>query len=62
MIGAIVIVIVLVVVIPVGVVVSGATGAGLLGWLIGRDRDLANIDDDGQPNEYLRLADSDPWE
>ncbi len=62
MVGAIVIIVALVVLMPVGVVMSGAAGAGLLGWLLGRDRDLDNLDDAGEPNEYLQIADSNPWQ
>jgi len=60
--GAIILVVLLVVVAPIGVVTSGAVGAALLGWLVGRDRDLDNRDHDGQPNEHLRLADFNPWD
>ncbi len=59
--GAVVIVVLLVVVMPVGVAMSGAAGAGLLGWLLGRDRDLDNVDSSGEPNEYLTISDSNPW-
>jgi len=59
--GPIIIVVVLVVVIPVGVLVSNTVLAGALGYLLGRDRDLDNVDDDGEPNEYLAMADADPW-
>ncbi len=62
MLGAIVIVVLLVVVMPVGVAMSGAVGAGLLGWLIGRDRDLDSVDSEGRPDEHLRLANSNPWD
>ncbi len=61
MVGAIILIVVLVVAMPVGVAASGAAGAGLLGWLMGRDRDLDNLDDEGQPNEHLQIADSNPW-
>ena len=59
--GAIVIVVILVVVFPVVMLMSMALLAGGLGALIGRDRDLDNVDDDGEPNEYLELANADPW-
>jgi hypothetical protein len=59
--GAIVIVVILVVVFPVVMLMSMALLAGGLGALIGRDRDLDNVDDDGEPNEYLQLANADPW-
>lgn len=59
--GAIVIVVVLVVVFPVGMLMSMALLAGGLGSLVGRDRDLDNVTDDGEPNEYLALSDANPW-
>jgi len=61
MLGAIIIIVLLVVAMPVGVAMSGAAGAGLLGWLVGRDRDLHSVDADGEPDEHLRLANSNPW-
>ena len=36
--------------------------AAVLGGLVGRDRDLDNVDDDGNPNEYRALADANPYE
>ncbi len=59
--GAIVIVVILVVVFPVVMLMSMAVLAGGLGSLIGRDRDLDNVDDEGEPNEYLQLANANPW-
>jgi len=61
MLGAIIIIVLLVVAMPVGVAMSGAIGAGLLGWLVGRDRDLDSVNADGEPDEHLRLSDSNPW-
>ena len=60
--GAIIVVIVLVIVMPVGILVSMTGLAAALGGLIGRDRDLANVTDDGEPNEYLALADTNPYD
>lgn len=60
--GAVVIVVLLLVVMPVGVLMSMAALAGTLGGLIGRDRDLDNLDDDGEPNEYLALSETNPYE
>ncbi|MFQ5557171.1 MAG: hypothetical protein ACE5GB_06650 [Acidimicrobiales bacterium] len=58
--GAIVIVVLLVIVLPVATLMSGALGAALLGSLLKRDRDLANTDDAGEPNEHLRLESPSP--
>ena len=57
--GAIAIVVVLVIVMPVAILMSGAAGAAVLGRLLKNDRDADNLDDDGNPNEYLRLSESD---
>lgn len=59
--GAIVIVVVLVVVIPVAVLMSGVVCAAVLGGLVKGDRDADNIGEDGTPNEYLRLSDTNPY-
>ena len=56
-----VIVVLLLVVMPVAVLMSMAALAGLLGGLIGRDRDLDNLNDDGEPNEYLALSQTNPY-
>jgi hypothetical protein len=40
MLGAIVLAVVLVIVIPVGVLMSGAVAAGLLGWALKSDADV----------------------
>jgi hypothetical protein len=58
--GAIVIIVVLVIVIPVGFLMSMGVLAGVIGGLVGRDRDLDNRTDDGEPNEYLALAERNP--
>jgi len=42
MIGAAIIVLVLIVGIPVGVLMSGAVGAGILGWLVKSDVDASH--------------------
>lgn len=60
--GAIIFVVVLVIVMPVGILMSMVGLAGALGGLIGRDRDLANLTDDGEPNEYLALSDANPYD
>ena len=60
-IGAIILVVVLVVVMPVGILMSMAALAAALGGLVGRDRDLDNMTDEGEPNEYLALSDADPY-
>jgi hypothetical protein len=60
-IGAIIMVVVLLVVMPVGILMSMFALAGVLGGLIGRDRDLDNVTEDGAPNEYLTLSDSNPY-
>ena len=59
--GVIVFVVALVVVMPVGILTSMAGLAGLIGWLVGRDRDIENTTKDGLPNEYLELSDSNPY-
>lgn len=59
--GAVVIVVLLVVVMPIGVLMSMAALAGVLGGLIGRDRDRDNLCDDGEPNEYLALSETNPY-
>ena len=60
--GAIVMVVLLVIVMPVGVLMSMVALAGVLGGLVGRDRDLDNTDDEGEPNEYLTLANTNPYD
>ncbi len=60
--GAIIVVVVLVIVMPVGILVSMTGLAAALGDLVGRDRDLANVTDDGEPNEYLALANTNPYD
>lgn len=54
-------VILLVFVMPVGILMSMAVLAAVLGGLVGRDRDVANVDEDGQPNEYRALSDANPY-
>ena len=60
--GAIVIVVLLVVVFTVVMLMSMSLLAGGLGSFVGRDRDLDNVTDDGEPNEYLVLSDANPWD
>lgn len=59
--GAIIMVVVLVIVMPVGILMSMVALAGVLGGLVGRDRDLDNVTEDGEPNEYLALSDANPY-
>lgn len=59
--GAIIFVVVLVIVMPVGILMSMVGLAGVLGGLVGRDRDLDNLTDEGVPNEYLALSDANPY-
>lgn len=54
-------VVVLVIVMPVGILLSMMGLAGVVGGLVGRNSDLDNVTDDGEPNEYLRLSDSNPY-
>ena len=60
--GTIIFIVVLVIVMPVGVLMSMAGLAGVVGTLIGRNSDLDNLTDDGEPNEYLALSDANPYE
>ena len=60
--GTIIFIVVLVIVMPVGVLMSMAGLAGLLGGLIGRNSDLDNVTEDGEPNEYLALSESNPYD
>lgn len=59
--GAIIFVVLLVIVMPVGILMSMVGLAAGLGGLVGRDRDLDNVGDDGEPNEYLALSDANPY-
>ena len=58
--GTIIFIVVLVIVMPVGVLMSMAGLAGVFGTLIGRNSDLDNVGEDGEPNEYLTLSDATP--
>jgi len=60
--GTIIFIVVLVIAMPVGVLLSMTALAGILGGLIGRNSDLDNVDDDGEPNEYLQLSDANPYD
>ena len=53
---------VLLVVMPVGVLMSMVPLAGLLGSLLGRKSDRDNTTEDGEPNEYLALAEANPYD
>ncbi|MCY4456400.1 MAG: hypothetical protein OXB90_00445 [Acidimicrobiaceae bacterium] len=59
--GVVVMVLLLVLVMPVGVLLSMAVLAGVIGALIGRQSDLDNVTQDGEPNEYLELSESNPY-
>jgi hypothetical protein len=59
--GSIVMVVLLVVAMPVGILMSMAGLAGVLGGLIGRASDLENVTEEGEPNEHLALANSNPY-
>ena len=61
-IGGIIMIVALVIVMPVGVLMSMSGLAGAIGALVGRSSDLANVTDDGEPNEYLALANTNPYE
>ena len=60
-IGSIIMIVVLIIVMPVGVLMSMGVLAGALGGLVGRKSDLDNVTDDGEPNEYLALANTNPY-
>ena len=60
--GTIIFIVVLVIVMPVGVLMSMAGLAGVIGTLIGRNSDLDNVGEDGEPNEYLALSEKNPYE
>ena len=60
--GTIIFIVVLVIAMPVGVLLSMTALAGVFGGLIGRNSDLDNVDDDGEPNEYLQLSDANPYD
>mgnify|MGYP001821032429 CR=1 FL=1 len=60
--GAIIFVVLLVIVMPVGILMSMVGLAGALGGLVGRDRDLDIVTEDGEPNEYRVLSDSNPYD
>ena len=60
--GAIIMIVVLVVVMPVGILVTMTALAGVLGGLIGHNSDLENTNEEGDPNEHLALANSNPYE
>ena len=61
-IGGIIMIVLLVIVMPVGVLMSMVGLAGVLGGLVGRNSDLDNVTDEGEPNEYLALANTNPYE
>ncbi len=61
-IGGVIFIVLLVIVMPVGTLMSMVGLAGVLGGLVGRNSDLDNVTDDGEPNEYLALANANPYE
>ena len=61
-IGGIIMIVALVIVMPVGVLMSMGVLAGVLGSLVGGNSDLDNVTDAGEPNEYLALANTNPYE
>ena len=56
MLGAVLMIILLVVVIPVGILVSGAVAASLLGGLLKRDVDAAH-----EGSELLEVSETNPY-
>ena len=60
--GTIIFIVVLVIVMPVGILMSMAGLAGVIGSLIGRNSELDNVTEDGDPNEYLQLSDASPYD
>ena len=56
MIGAVLMILLLVVVMPVGILMSGALAAALLGGLLKKDVDNAH-----EGAELLGLSETDPW-
>ena len=60
--GAIGMVIILVVVFPVAVLMTGAIGAAILGGAVKSDSDANNRDDDGSPNQYLTISETDYYD
>ena len=56
MIGAVLMILLLVVVMPVGILMSGALAAALLGGLLKKDVDNAH-----EGSELLGLSEIDPW-
>ena len=56
MIGAVLMILLLVVVMPVGILMSGALAAALLGGLLKKDVDNAH-----EGSELLALSETDPW-
>ena len=60
--GTIIFIVVLVIVMPVGILMSMAGLAGVIGSLIGRNSELDNVTEVGDPNEYLQLSDASPYD
>ncbi|MDG1877872.1 MAG: hypothetical protein P8I99_10750 [Acidimicrobiales bacterium] len=60
--GTIIFIVFLLVIMPVGVLMSMAPLAGILGALLGRNSDKENTTEDGEPNEYLALSELNPYD
>lgn len=60
--GTIIFIVALLVVMPVGVLMSMGALAGVFGTLVGRNSDLQNTDEAGEPNEYLALSEQNPYD
>jgi len=56
MIGAVLMILLLVVVMPVGILMTGALAAALLGGVLKKDVDTAQ-----EGSELLELSETDPW-
>ncbi len=59
--GAIAMVCLLVVVFPMVITGTGAIVAGMLGHFVKSGVDAANVDADGNPNEYLAISNTDHY-
>tara|TARA_B110000438_G_scaffold295150_1_gene337694 strand:- start:994 stop:1170 length:177 start_codon:yes stop_codon:yes gene_type:complete len=55
--GAVIMIIILVVIMPIGILMSGALAAALIGGLIKKDVDVSHKD-----SELLEVSESNPWE
>ena len=55
--SAVIMIIILVVIMPIGILMSGALAAALIGGLIKKDVDVSHKD-----SELLEVSESNPWE